>query len=82
MVFNSLARLFQKVFLSRILSNNLGFQVLSPGEITNKGYFQYAKFRGGGGGQTRGIMGDVQMVKVHVVVGTALLTSFYLVGTE
>ena len=49
MVFNSLARLFQKVFLSRILSNNLGFQVLSPGEITNKGYFQYAKFRGGGG---------------------------------
>ena len=81
MVFNSLARLFQKVFLSRILSNNLGFQVLSPGEITNKGYFQYAKFRGGGG-QTRGIMGDVQMVKVHVVVGTALPTSFYLVGTE
>ena len=51
MVFNSLARLFQKVFLSRILSNNLGFQVLSPGEITNKGYFQYAKFRGGGGKQ-------------------------------
>ena len=48
MVFNSLARLFQKVFLSRILSNNLGFQVLSPGEITNKGYFQYVKFRGGG----------------------------------
>ena len=57
MVFNSLARLFQKVFLSRILSNNLGFQVLSPGEITNKGYFQYAKFRGGGGGEKRGDWG-------------------------